>query len=326
MVDALGPQNGGCYLDATFGNGGYSRAILETANCTLLAIDRDPDAIARGAPMLAKYEGRFHISEGCFSDMAALLQAQLTSFNGLDGAAFDLGVCSTQLDQPERGFSFRSDGPLDMHMSKSGQSAADIVMQTDEANLARIFWEYGEERASRRIAKAICCAREQTEISCTGQLAAIIHSVMPAKRPGQIDPATRSFQALRIFVNRELEELTAGLEAVERLLRPGGVLAVVSFHSLEDRIVKRFLASRGQHASLPSRHRPVIDGPAPSFEILSRKAILPIEDERNQNSRARSAKLRIARRTDAPPLGMAAAAYSATNQVTISQKETNQCG
>ena len=141
VVDALGPQNGGCYLDATFGNGGYSRAILHTASCTLLAIDRDPDAIARGAPMLAEYDGRFHLTEGCFSDMTALLQAQLTGFDGLDGAAFDLGVCSTQLDQPERGFSFRADGPLDMRMSKSGQSAADIVMQTDEADLARIFWE-----------------------------------------------------------------------------------------------------------------------------------------------------------------------------------------
>jgi 16S rRNA (cytosine1402-N4)-methyltransferase len=254
------------------------------------------------------------------------LQAQLTGFDGLDGAAFDLGVCSTQLDQPERGFSFRANGPLDMRMSKSGQSAADIVMQTDEADLARILWEYGEEKASRRIAKAICRVREETEITSTSQLAAIIHSNMPAKRPGQIDPATRSFQALRIFVNRELDELTAGLEAVEHLLRPGGVLAVVSFHSLEDRIVKRFLASRGQHASRPSRHRPAIDGPAPSFEILSRKAILPIEDERNQNSRARSAKLRIARRTDAPPLGMAAAPYSNTNQAIRSQKEPKQCG
>ena len=139
VVDALGPQNGGCYLDATFGNGGYSRAILDTASCTLLAIDRDPDAIARGAPMLAEYDGRFHLAEGCFSDMTALLQVQLTGFDGLDGAAFDLGVCSTQLDQPERGFSFRADGPLDMRMSKSGQSAADIIMQTDEVDLAQIF-------------------------------------------------------------------------------------------------------------------------------------------------------------------------------------------
>ena len=244
----------------------------------------------------------------------------------LDGAAFDLGVCSTQLDQAARGFSFRSDGPLDMRMSKSGQSAADIVMQTEEADLARIFWEYGEERASRRIAKAICRVREETEITSTGQLAGIIHSVMPAKRPGQIDPATRSFQALRIFVNRELDELTAGLEAVERLLRPGGILAMVSFHSLEDRIVKRFLARRGQHASRPSRHRPVIDGPTPSFEILSRKAILPIEDERNQNSRARSAKLRIARRTDAPPPGTAAAPYSTASQTIRYQKGSKQCG
>ena len=327
VVNALGPQNGGCYLDASFGNGGYSRAILDTAtSCTLLAIDRDPDAVARGEPMVAEYDGRLHLAEGCFSDMTSLLQAHLTSFDGLDGAAFDLGVCSTQLDQPERGFSFRTNGPLDMRMSKSGQSAADIVMQIDEADLARILWEYGEERASRRIAKAICRVRKETEITSTSQLAAIIYSVMPAKRPRQIDPATRSFQALRIFVNRELDELTAGLEAVERLLRPGGILAVVSFHSLEDRIVKRFLASRGQRASQPSRHRPVIDSPAPSFEILSHKAILPIEHERNQNSRARSAKLRIARRTDAPPLGIAAASFSTTNRTIRSRRESKQCG
>ena len=302
VVEVLGPIHGGCYLDATFGNGGYSRAILDKANCTLLAIDRDPDAIKRGASMKAKYADRFHLVEGCFSDMVGLVNSSLPKFEGLNGAAFDLGVCSTQLDQPERGFSFRADGPLDMRMSKSGQSAAEVVMQSDEADLARIFWEYGEEKASRRIAKAICRERAEANITSTSQLAAIIHSVMPAKRQGQIDPATRSFQALRIFVNRELDELRAGLEAVEWLLRPGGILAVVSFHSLEDRIVKRFLTTRSQYAARPSRHRPDVETPAPTFELLSRKAIVPIEEERIKNSRARSAKLRIARRTDAPEL------------------------
>ena len=302
VVEALGPVNGGFYLDATFGNGGYSRAILDMAHCTVLAIDRDPDAIKRGAAMKAEYAGRFHLAEGCFSDMIGLANSHLSEFNGLNGAAFDLGVCSTQLDQPERGFSFRADGPLDMRMSKSGQSAADIVMHSEEADLASIFWEYGEEKAARRIAKAICRERAEANITSTSHLAAVIHSVMPARRPGQIDPATRSFQALRIFVNRELDELKAGLEAVERLLRPGGILAVVSFHSLEDRIVKRFLKTRSQFAARPSRHRPVFEAPVPTFELLSRKAILPIEAERIKNSRARSAKLRIARRTSAPKL------------------------
>ena len=302
VVEVLGPIHGGCYLDATFGNGGYSRAILDKANCTLLSIDRDPDAIKRGATMKAKYADRFHLAEGCFSDMVGLFNSHLPEFSGLHGAAFDLGVCSTQLDQPERGFSFRTDGPLDMRMSKSGQSAAEVVMYSDEADLARIFWEYGEEKASRRIARAICQKRTEANIASTSQLAAIIHSVMPAKKLGQIDPATRSFQALRIFVNRELDELQAGLEAVELLLRPGGILAVVSFHSLEDRIVKRFLTTRSQYASRPSRHRPDVKSPSPTFELLSRKAILPIEEERLKNSRARSAKLRIARRTNAPKL------------------------
>ncbi len=300
VVEALCPLKGGCYLDATFGNGGYSRAILDNADCAVIAIDRDPDAIARGAPMISEYAGRFFLAEGCFSDMADLVRDQCPQQGGLHGAAFDLGVCSTQLDQPERGFSFRSDGPLDMRMSKSGQSASDVVMKMAEADLARILWEYGEEKASRRIAKAICRVRDETAITTTDQLASIIRGVMPAKKPDQIDPSTRSFQALRIFVNRELDELTAGLAAAEALLRPGGILAVVSFHSLEDRIVKRFLASRSQHAARPSRHLPPANGPAPTFELLRRKAVVPSDDERRDNSRARSAKLRIARRTDAP--------------------------
>lgn len=298
VVAALSPADDAIYLDATFGNGGYSRALLEAAGCKVIAIDRDPDAIQRGQPMLAEFAGRFSLAEGCFSQMAGLLDPEVR----LAGAAFDLGVCSTQLDQPERGFSFRTDGPLDMRMSKSGDSAADVVMQADERMLAQILWDYGEEKASRRIARAIVSARRDDPITTTSQLAAIIHAVMPAKRPGQIDPATRSFQALRIYINRELDELTDGLAAVEAMLEPGGILAVVSFHSLEDRIVKRFLTARSQAAARPSRHMPDIDGPAPTFELLGRRAVVPNASEQAENTRARSAKLRVACRTKAPAI------------------------
>ena len=310
VVDALRPAKGKFYLDATFGNGGYSRALLDATTCNVIAIDRDPDAIARGQTMVAEYKPRFQLVEGCFSNMQSLVNGALASVDlassrpdhvpVLDGAAFDLGVCSTQLDQADRGFSFRQDGPLDMRMSRSGVSAADIVMHHEERDIAQILWEYGEEKASRRIAKAIVKARGDMTISTTSQLATIIHNVMPAKRPGQIDPATRSFQALRIYVNRELDELKSGLAASEAMLKPGGILAVVSFHSLEDRIVKRFLASRSQIASQPSRHRPPSNGPAPTFELLTRKALQAGDQEREVNSRARSAKLRVAMRTDAP--------------------------
>lgn len=310
VVDALRPAAGRAYLDATFGNGGYSRAILESADCNVIAIDRDPDAIARGQVMVSEFKPRFGLVEGCFSNMRALVQAVMTpdkrpgkrNLPVLDGATFDLGICSTQLDQAERGFSFRHDGPLDMRMSQSGESARDIVMHREEQEIAQILWDYGEEKASRRIAKAIVKARHETTILSTRQLAAIIHAVMPNKRPGQIDPATRSFQALRIYVNRELDELAAGLVASEAMLKPDGILAVVSFHSLEDRIVKRFLATRSQIASQPSRHRPPSDAPAPTFELLTRKATQPTAQERDENSRARSAKLRVAIRTDSPCL------------------------
>ena len=316
VVEALDPIDGGFYLDATFGNGGYSRAILERADCTVIAIDRDPDAIARGQSMCIEFVDRFVLLEGCFSDLTQLIHAAVPRQDRIHGAAFDLGVCSTQLDQPARGFSLRNSGPLDMRMSKTGQSATDVVMQTSETDLANILWEYGEEKASRRIAKAIVNARAKAPITTTSQLAAIIHNVMPAKRPGQIDPATRSFQALRIFVNRELDELEAGLAAAEALLRPDGMLAVVSFHSLEDRIVKRFLASRSQYAARPSRHRPPTeDRPAPSFNIPLRKAITPSLDECRVNARARSAKLRIARRTG-----------TSITQQNNSQTEPGLCG
>ncbi|MGC6453960.1 MAG: 16S rRNA (cytosine(1402)-N(4))-methyltransferase RsmH [Candidatus Puniceispirillaceae bacterium] len=296
VVTALAPIDGGTYLDATFGNGGYTAEILNAAACAVIAIDRDPDAIARGAALAGASGGRLTLHQGVFSDMRSMLGADTM----LDGVAFDLGVCSTQLDQPERGFSFRFDGPLDMRMSKSGDSAADAVMTLDERALAQILWDYGEERASRRIARAIVRAREAAPITTTGELAAIIHAVMPARRPGQIDPATRSFQALRIHINRELGEIEDGLAAAEAMLKPGGILAVVSFHSLEDRIVKRFLTERSGAKARPSRHRPVPDGPPPTFELVTRKPILPTDGEANDNARARSAKLRVARRTDAP--------------------------
>ena len=296
VVTALAPIDGGTYLDATFGNGGYTAEILNAAACAVIAIDRDPDAIARGAALVDASDGRLTLHQGVFSDMRSMLGAD----TALDGIAFDLGVCSTQLDQPERGFSFRFDGPLDMRMSKSGDSAADAVMTLDERALAQILWDYGEERASRRIARAIVRARESAPITTTGELAAIIHAVMPARRPGQIDPATRSFQALRIYINRELGEIEDGLAAAEAMLKPGGILAVVSFHSLEDRIVKRFLTERSGAKARPSRHLPAAEGPAPTFELVTRKPILPTEGEANDNARARSAKLRVARRTDAP--------------------------
>ena len=298
VVTALAPADNGIYLDATFGDGGYSQAILDAAPCTVIAIDRDPDAIARGEPLVERYGGRLRLAEGRFSQMRALVDDKTR----LDGIAFDLGVCSTQLDQAERGFSFRLDGPLDMRMSKQGQSAAEVVMSVDEAQLVAILRDYGEERAARRIARAIIAARRKADINTTGELAAIIRAVMPSKKPGQNDPATRSFQALRIHVNRELEEVEDGLAAAECLLKPGGVLAVVSFHSLEDRIVKRFLAARGGKAARPSRHLPEAPAPDPTFEVVTKRPITPTQRESDENARARSARLRVAHRT-ASPLG-----------------------
>ena len=224
-----------------------------------------------------------------------------TSFSKVDGIVFDLGVCSTQLDQPERGFSFRQDGPLDMRMSKDGTDAAHIINHYGEADIANILWRYGEERASRRIARAIVQARLTAPIERTGQLTNIIHSVMPRPKPGQANSATRSFQALRIYVNAELEEIEAALLAAEKLLKPGGILAVVSFHSLEDRIVKLFLADRSGAKARPSRHLPDV-GPEtlPTFILTPRKPIPPTEAEISLNPRSRSAKLRVAQRTEAP--------------------------
>ena len=295
VITALTPSAGKYFIDATFGNGGYSKALLDAADCQVAAIDRDPDAIKRGQPMIDAYRGRLCLLEGPFSQIASLCAD--ANIQKVDGIVFDLGVCSTQLDEAERGFSFRSDGPLDMRMSRQGRDASDIVNELDEAELADIIWRFGEERASRRIAKAIVRARLDVRIERTGQLANIVRSVMPRPKPGQADSATRTFQALRIFVNGELDELESALAACEDLLAPNGVLAIVSFHSLEDRIVKSFLNIKSGNIPAPSRHRPDIrEGTPVIYELSPRKPVLPSEREIDLNARSRSAKLRVARR------------------------------
>ena len=298
VVATLAPKDDGLYIDATFGNGGYSKAILDAANCQLMAIDQDPDAIARGQSLVSDYAPRFTLAHGRFSDMTTLLDThyQDKDPHGLDGVVFDLGVCSTQLDQAERGFSFQKDGPLDMRMSQAGEDASDVVNHASESDLADILYHYGDERASRRIARAIIKARAETPITRTLQLADIIHSVMPRPKPGQSDSATRSFQALRIYVNQEMAEIEQALEAAQNLLKPDGILVVVTFHSLEDRIVKRFIANRGGKVARPSRHLPEQDEAPVYFSALTRKPLLPTDDEIAANPRSRSAKLRAARR------------------------------
>jgi 16S rRNA (cytosine1402-N4)-methyltransferase len=286
------------YCDATFGGGGYAAAILEAApRCTLWAIDRDPDAIARGAALAARFPGRLHLVEGRFGDMFDLLAARGVS--ALDGVVMDLGVSSFQLDQPERGFSFRADGPLDMRMERAGRSAADLVNTLPEAELATIIATFGEDRHARRIARAIVAARREAPIATTGRLADIVRATVP-RDPSGIDSATRSFQALRIAVNDELGEIERGLDAAARLLAPGGRLVVVSFHSLEDRIVKRFMAGTAGRAAGASRHDPAAlagrRAPASAFRLLTPRALRPGEAETARNPRARSARLRALER------------------------------
>jgi len=301
VVEALGPKDDGVYVDGTFGRGGYTRALLTAAKTRVIGIDRDPAAIKVGEKLAAEFKPRFTILHGPFGAMDVLLVS--TQIQQVDGIALDLGVSSPQFDEAERGFSFSKDGPLDMRMSLAGPSAADIVNTMDEKELADMIYLYGEERHSRRIAKRIVEARGKGAILRTTQLADIVRHSMPRSKDG-IDPATRTFQALRIHVNDELGELQRGLAAAEILLKPTGRLAVVSFHSLEDRIVKEFLRRRSATSISLSRHMPAAndDVPAPSFRLLSRKAITPSEEETRLNPRARSAKLRAAERTDAPPL------------------------
>ncbi len=298
VLAALAPRGGGIYVDGTFGAGGYSMAVLETPGCSVYAIDRDPSAVARGRAMEQDRGGRFTMIDGRFGDMDALLRDR--GVNQVDGVALDIGVSSMQIDDAGRGFSFAKDGPLDMRMEQAGPGAAELVNQTGETELADIIYRYGEERLSRRVAKAIVTARKEKRFERTGELATVVRRVVP-RHPDGIDPATRTFQALRIAVNDELGELERGLAAAERLLAPGGRLAVVTFHSLEDRVVKSFLRDRSGEAARPSRHQPHAGrGPAPTFTLLHRRAVRPGADEEARNPRARSARLRAATRTEAP--------------------------
>jgi 16S rRNA (cytosine1402-N4)-methyltransferase len=297
VLAALSPRDGAIVVDGTFGAGGYARAILGAANCRVYGIDRDPTAIAAGQDEVAAHGGRLTLILGCFGDMDRLMAERGVA--AVDGVALDLGVSSMQIDRAERGFSFQKDGPLDMRMGDQGPTAADLVNGLAETELADILYTYGEERHSRRVARAIVARRQTQPFERTGDLADIVRRHVPRSKDG-IDPATRAFQALRIAVNDELGEVGRGLAAAERLLSPGGRLAVVSFHSLEDRVVKQFLGARGGVAARPSRHLPEPAFRAPSFRVLAKKPVPPSEAERAANPRARSARLRTAERTTAP--------------------------
>lgn len=302
VVANLAPREGATYLDGTFGGGGYSAALLDRGGI-VWAIDRDPEAIARGAALASRHPGRLHLIEGRFGAMLDLLHGH--GVTALDGIVLDLGVSSFQIDEPSRGFSFRADGPLDMRMGRDGTTAADLVASLPEAELADLLYELGEERLSRRIARAIVAARAQAPITTTGQLAAIVRDVVP-KDGSKVDPATRSFQALRIAVNDELGEVSRALEQAARLLAPSGRLVVVSFHSLEDRLVKRFMVSASGRLPAPSRHDPAgLARPGPpriaaAFRLLTTRALRPGDAETHDNPRARSARLRAMERVEAP--------------------------
>ena len=311
VLDVLKPRDGGIYVDGTFGAGGYTRAILGAADCAVLAIDRDPSAILRGRALATEFAGRLTLIEGCFGDMERLVRA--LGHDSVDGVVLDIGVSSMQIDQAERGFSFQKDGPLDMRMGGEGPSAADVVNGYDESELARIIAVYGEEKRARAVARAIVKAREEAELHRTLELADLVAKVIGRKPQDKIHPATRTFQALRIFVNDELGELARGLSGAEGLLAEGGRLAVVTFHSLEDRIVKRFLTERTGRGGRPNRYMPAVEEEAPSFEEIAHKARKASDEEVESNARARSAKLRAAIRTAAPrrPLDLDALGFRA---------------
>jgi len=313
VLEALAPRDGAIYVDSTFGAGGYSRALLEAADCRVWGIDRDRAAIERGQELVERYRGRLTLIEGRFGNMGHLLPHELA--RRIDGIAFDLGVSSHQLDEAERGFSFRQDGPLDMRMGERGEdpgtpSASEVVMTMSEAELAEILFRFGEERKARQVARAIVAARKNRPIERTGDLAAIVRAVVRRPAAGRIDAATRTFQALRIYVNDELGELQCGLQAAERLLAPDGRIAVVSFHSLEDRLTKSFFQARSGDAPRASRHSPTSFSPCrlggegrhpATFTLLFRGTRKAGETEIATNPRARSARLRAAVRSHAEP-------------------------
>ena len=293
VIAGLAVQSGETHVDGTFGAGGYTRALLEAGAGRVIAFDRDPDAIAEGPALVP--DARLTLIHETFGKMdEALAERDLVP---VDGVTLDIGVSSMQLDRAERGFAFSKDGPLDMRMSQAGMSAADFVNEADEAEIARVLKDYGEEPRARRVASAIVAARPLTR---TAELASVVRKALGHYQGMKSDPATRTFQAIRIHLNAELDELEAGLAAAERVLRPGGRIAVVTFHSLEDRIVKRFLKSRSGATPAGSRHRPIAaNGPTPSFSTVA-KPVSPSEAELARNPRARSARLRTAVRTDAP--------------------------
>ncbi|MEM6609902.1 MAG: 16S rRNA (cytosine(1402)-N(4))-methyltransferase RsmH [Pseudomonadota bacterium] len=293
ILGAVRPVTG-TWLDATFGAGGYARGLLDAGAETVIAVDRDPLAFELAGAWAPDYDGRLRFAPGTFDEMDVL------AGDLVDGVVMDLGVSSMQLDRAERGFSFLRDGPIDMRMGQTGPSAADLVNGASETLLADVIYHYGEERAARRIARAIVRERRENAINTTFQLVVIVEKCLPRAKPGQSHPATRTFQALRIAVNDELRQLVAGLGAAERALRPGGALAVVTFHSIEDRIAKRFLADRSSTGGGGSRHAPAETPRKPAFDLTPRRAITPDATEIAANPRARSAKLRVARRTEAP--------------------------
>lgn len=306
VMNALSPRDGEIYIDGTFGAGGYTRAILEHADCIVIAIDRDPDAIARGKAMQDEFGERLKLVRGCFGDMPALIDA--LDVAQVNGVTLDLGVSSMQLDEAPRGFSFMRDGPLDMRMGRDGDTAADMVNTLPEAELSQIISVYGEERRARAIAKAIVAHRLVNPITRTSELADIVEGVLGRQRivkgKKQIHPATRTFQGLRIYLNDELGELMRGLEAAEQILSVDGRLAIVTFHSLEDRIVKKFYARRTGRIGRPSRHLPDVEVPESSFTEIIRGAAEASEAELKMNPRARSARLRAVARTTAARIGV----------------------
>ena len=303
VIDGLAPKDGGLYVDGTFGAGGYTAALLEAANCQVWAIDRDPEALERGRILAESFPGRLHFLHGRFGDLADLLIEN--GVKAVDCIALDLGISSMQIDDRSRGFSFLRDGPLDMRMEKSGMSAADAVNSLQETELSDLIFRFGEERFSRRVARAIVKARKERPFSRTIHLADTIRAEVRRSQDG-IDPATRTFQALRIYVNDELGELERGLVGAERILAEHGRLAVVSFHSLEDRIVKTFIRDRSGRGPNPSRHQPASDQSTLSntFSVVNNRAITPTKREIRDNPRSRSARLRIAERTAVPALSV----------------------